>query len=69
MKKIHIDITLMVSSIILAIIIKVMQGIIGDNTLFAILSLLSLILFAISVIGFIEDKYSVKIINIGRKTM
>lgn len=68
MKRIHIDITLMISSIVIALIIKVMQGILGDNTLFAILSLLSLILFAISVINYIEDKYSVKIINI-RKTM
>ena len=68
--ELQMDIIHMVGSILLAIIAKVFELIIGYNTLFAIINLISLILLTKSIINYIEHKYNTKILKfIGRKTI
>ena len=54
--ELQMDIVHMVCSILLAIISKVMENIIGVSSLFAMINLISLLLFVKAVIKFFEHK-------------
>ncbi|MBR1376643.1 MAG: hypothetical protein IJ565_02400 [Bacilli bacterium] len=61
--ELQMDIIQIVGSILLAIVSKVLELIIGESTLFAIINLIALILFVKGIITFIEHKYDVKILK------
>ena len=68
--ELQMDIIHIVSSILLAIVSKILELIIGESTLFAIINLIALLIFVKGIINFIEDKYDVKILKfINRKTI
>ena len=65
--ELQMDIDHMILTILLAIISRVMENIIGVSSLFAMINLISLVLFVKSVIKFIEHKYDTKVLRITSK--
>lgn len=65
--ELQMDIVHMVCSILLAIISKVMENIIGVSSLFAMINLISLLLFVKAVIKFFEHKYDMKVLKFTTK--
>ncbi len=65
--ELQMDIVHMILTILLAIISRVMENIIGVSSLFAMINLISLVLFVKSVIKFIEHKYDTKVLRITSK--
>ncbi len=65
--ELQMDIVHMILTILLAIISKVMENIVGVSSLFALINLISLVLFTRFVIKFIEHKYDTKVLKITNK--
>lgn len=61
--ELQMDILHMIGSVLLAIIVKALEAIIGENSLFALINLVLLILFVKSIIGYVEHKYKVKVLK------
>lgn len=65
--ELQMDIVHMILTILLAIISRVMENIIGVSSLFAMINLISLVLFVKAVIKFIEHKYDTKVLKFTTK--
>lgn len=61
--ELQVDIARMIIAIMIALITKVLDMIIGPNTLLAIINLISLILFVKAVITYIEHRFDIKVLN------
>lgn len=66
-EELQMDIAHIIGSILLAIISKIIESVTGNYTLFAIINLISLICFVVSIFFFIQHKYNVKILKLSNK--
>ena len=63
------DIIRIIIPLVVAMFAKLLEVIIGGNSLFAIINLVTFILFVKGIINYIENKYGITILSINRKTV